>query len=164
MPEDSITSLMKSIDPIKGSRVPRGELLHITLTFLGDITEQEERDLCAILKSISMPAFSVATTHVGAFPDLRKARVAFIGLQSPDLVSLHAYLDGKMDEKFRETREFVPHLTISRFKFPMDIRGLYRENEGKNFGTYRIDRVSLYKSELTPEGAVHTERCGVQLI
>lgn len=155
---------MRALEPIKGSRVPKGEKLHVTLAFLDDIDEVEKSEICGIIKTISARHFDIATTHIGAFPDLRRARVAFVGFESPELLELHDNLNEKLPAKFRETRKFVPHLTVSRFKIPLDIQGLFRENEGKDFGRYVIDHLTLYRSELTPDGALHTELCSVQLM
>lgn len=163
-PNEEIRHVMEVLEPLKGSRVPKGEKLHVTLSFLDEINDSEKKAICTILSAVEAKSFEMAATHVGAFPDLGRARVAFIGFESPELIELHHNLMRMLPEKFRETRKFVPHLTVSRFKAPMDIEGLYRESEGKDFGRYRIDRVTLYKSELTPDGAIYTEICSVQLI
>lgn len=138
--------------------------MHLTLAFLGEITEGERDAFCRIISGIEFRRFELRTTHIGAFPDLGKARVAYVGLESGEINRLHSTLYERIPENFRERREFVPHLTVSRFKLPTDIRGLFRENEKKDFGVYPVERLSLYKSELTPNGAIYTEMCGVQLM
>lgn len=138
--------------------------MHLTLAFLDDISEEEKDLMCSLISSIEFEAFDLKTTHVGAFPDLGKARVAYIGIDCPEILRLHRILHERLPEKFREKRKFVPHLTISRFKIPSDIRGLMRETENRDFGKYRVEKLTLYRSDLTPQGAVYTEICSVQLI
>lgn len=164
LPEDSLSSFMESIEPLKGSKVPGHRVMHLTLAFLGDITEDEKGMLCRKISEVKFRKFTMKTTHIDAFPDIRKARVAYVGVESPEVMDLHGILNEKLPEKFRETRKFVPHLTVSRFKGPTDIRGLLRENENTDFGTYEVDRLTLYRSDLTPDGAVYTEMCSVQLM
>lgn len=163
-PNDAVASLMKSIGPLRGSKVPHSKLMHITLAFLDEITENEKDQLCRIIHEIEFGKFEIRTTHIDAFPDIRRARVSYIGIDSPSILELHRILREKLPEKFRENREFVPHITISRFKRTTDIRGLLRENEDVDFGTYPVEKMTLYRSDLTPQGAVYTEICSVQLI
>ena len=164
VPNDAIVSLMKSIEPLKGSKVPHNKLMHLTLSFLDEITESEKEQLCRILNGMQFNKFTIRTTHIDAFPDIRRARVAFIGIESHEILGLHRLLMENLPEKYREKREFVPHLTISRFKRPADIRGLLRENEEMDFGAYGVEKLTLYRSDLTPQGAVYTEMCSVQLM
>lgn len=163
-PNVEVRKLMESLAPLKGSRVPHGEELHLTLAFLGEISDAERHLLCELISSIRFGSFDLKTTQIGAFPDLRKARVAFVGFERGQIEALHKILSEKLPARYRENRNFVPHLTVSRFKIPLDIRGLFHESEGKDFGHYHIEKLSIYKSELTPQGSIYTEMCSVQLM
>ncbi len=163
-PNSEISLLADSLREAENARVPRGEELHVTLSFLGDISEKDKDDICKSISSIVHEAFSIKTTSIGAFPQITRARVAFVGIDSNGLLELHSLVSGKIPQKYRETREFVPHLTVARFKRPMDLSVLYRENDGKDFGTYRIEKFTLFRSDLRPDGAVYTPVCTVQLM
>jgi 2'-5' RNA ligase len=55
-----------------------------------------------------------------------------------------------------EEREFTPHLTLGRVR---SLRGwdnmlaMVREYESTSFGESEVDQVTLYQSELRPDGA-----------
>lgn len=163
-PNSEIQALKEKVEKVKSSRVPKGRELHITLFFLGDITEREKGEICQILSEVRFDSFTLRTTSIDAFPHLERARVAFVGINSPEIGQLHSMLQKRIPEKFKDKREFIPHLTISRFKSPLDLTVLYKENEGKDFGNYEVRSIALFKSDLTPTGAVYTEMCSVQLM
>lgn len=163
-PNQQVTELMGTFRGLRGARVPKGEEMHITLAFLGDISDIERTDFCRIISDIRFSSFTVSATHIGAFPGTLRARVAYVGVDSPELVGLHSALSAKIPEKYRDKREFVPHLTIARFKVPTDMNTLIKVSDSEDYGKYRVEKLTLYSSSLTPDGAVYKEECSVQLM
>lgn len=163
-PEKPARDLVVSLSSMKGAKTVKNAEIHLTLSFLGDISEEQKDEFCRILRGIEFPAFTLRTGSVGAFPRPEKARVAFIGVNGDEVVKLQKLLMSRIPEEFREKREFVPHLTLSRFKVPADIRKVQEQYRNAAFGDYRMEKLTLYKSDLTPAGAVYTEICSVQLI
>lgn len=163
-PSERIAELMDSLRVVKSSRVPKGDEMHITLAFLGDISDSERTEFCSLISKISYDSFTIRTTGIGAFPDATRANVAYIGVNSPELVGLQAALFAKIPEKFRDKREFVPHLTVARFKVRTDMRALFNLDGPEDYGEYPVGKLTLYSSNLTPDGAIYTEECSVQLM
>jgi 2'-5' RNA ligase len=65
-----------------------------------------------------------------------------------------------------ETRDFTPHVTLGRVREPRRNEALAAALETaatRDFGTLRVDRVSLMKSDLSPRGARYTELSAVPL-
>ena len=142
--------------------------LHLTLHFLGD--EVDDADLHRICVAMdeaaaTVPAFRVAFGGVGAFPDLRRPRVVWLGVRTgaAELGRLHDALAERLEPLGfpPEARGFRPHLTLAR------LRGGRGAASGAAFaaaldacaaadgGETSISRVCLYESRLAPTGAEH---------
>jgi len=140
------------------------ENLHLTLKFLGGIDVVRlalVRDaLDTAVRGCS--AFEFSVIGLGAFPTPSRPRViwAGVGTAGAALEALADRVDRALaDVGFApEQRAFSPHVTLGRVREP-------RRNErladlvggSENFGTIRVDRVSLMRSDLSPRGAKYSE-------
>ncbi len=142
--------------------------VHLTLKFLGD-TAPSSTDL--IIASIRAEApqfqpFDVTVAGFGAFPDGRRPRVLWVGLRGPAaLTSLQHALDQSTLRLgySSEERAFSPHLTIGRVRQNVSSAGLQsirdeleRSSIGE-IGTWTVDAIHLYKSELKPIGSEYSK-------
>lgn len=109
--------------------------------------------------------FDFRLTGLGSFPNLKRPRVLYIGIQAP--VALETLQRGIESSSRRlgyesEERGFSPHLTIGRVKQNVTateqqtIRRAIEETKIDSLGTARVDSVHLYKSDLKPSGSVYT--------
>jgi 2'-5' RNA ligase len=143
------------------------ENMHLTLKFLGDISPAYVDMLTQMLhaEADSCPAFDIHLTGVGSFPNPKRPRVIYIGMQAP--AGLEALKRGIESASRRlgyesEDRGFSPHLTIGRVKQnatssdQQTIRRALEEIRIDSLGTARVDSVHLYKSDLKPTGSVYT--------
>jgi RNA 2',3'-cyclic 3'-phosphodiesterase len=140
----------------------RREGLHVTLKFLGSVAPARlERVHAALASSLwDQPALQVRVRGLGAFPDWRRPRVVWVGLQSIGLVVLTTLVDGALAPLGfeREQRAFTPHLTLARVNTP---RGWPRLEEAckahldDDFGASDISAVTIYRSTLQRGGAVY---------
>lgn len=142
----------------------RPEKLHLTLKFLGDVTdEQLERLNNAVEKATSQTgAFYLSTGKTGVFPSIRKARVLWLGLENSggELYRLHAILEAECEKAgfARETRDFKPHLTIARLREPgksADIAGAHLRAQIEPV-EFEVPEIVIYESRLAPTGSVYT--------
>ena len=163
-PYGDLLEAVNSLREIKGLKVPKGNILHLTLSFLGDIEEDLKKDLCEKIPEIQFRKFSLNFDHIGAFPKEGKARVIFAGTPSKEILELHDLIEEILPRSMIEERKFVAHLTLARTKFPYSIYELKKRYENADLGTYKVDRVCLYKSVLRPEGPEYTEMCCNQLM
>lgn len=130
--------------------VPR-ENRHVTMKFLGTtwprLVEWVHQAIAAAAAA-NDPVTS-RVRGVGVFPNARRARVLWAGLDDPDgrLVKLAASLDEALAREFApEKRAFTAHLTVARFDPPVAIEGVEAVRlEGDPFV---VDRVVLYRSHL----------------
>lgn len=144
------------------------ENLHLSLQFLGDQPQELLDKIGDLMLSIgvSTPPFSVEMKKLGSFPDGRRARIIWLGVEPvAPLLSLQAELaDGLCDLGLpRETRSAQPHLTLGRLlRPPVDTRILKRFTES-NCGWLEVTSMVLFSSRLTSQGAVHQRLAEVAL-
>ncbi len=165
--------ILQAIGRIQGrlQRLIRGELrwvrpeaIHLTLKFFGDVSEDAVAAIAAAVEKTAAGAapFSFAVIGVGVFPDRRRPRVLWLGMEG-DV----ARLIGFQQELERglgavgfpaEERPFRPHLTLARIKSAGGLTGLEKALEkGTEYaaGQFTAAGIGLLRSELTPRGAVY---------
>ena len=149
--------------------------IHLTLKFLGDISESN----LALIKQLlitevsQFPAFDVQIEGIGSFPNPRRPRVTWVGLTAPSaLATLQHSIDAFATRLGygSEERGFSPHLTIGRIRqnvLPPDlqkIRSALEQTKIGYLGTCRVRAVYLFKSELHAEGSIYTKMFSAPLI
>ena len=76
----------------------RPEAIHLTLKFFGDIPESAVADIAAVVEKAAAGAapFSFAIGGAGVFPDQRRPRVLWLGMNGdvPRLLSFQQELEG----------------------------------------------------------------------
>ncbi|HXF82167.1 MAG TPA: RNA 2',3'-cyclic phosphodiesterase [bacterium] len=139
--------------------------LHITLRFLGQITERElERAREAARRACrEVPAFRITLAGVGAFPDLRRPQVVWVGVTdgAGTMAELARRLDDALArERFApDPRGFAPHMTLARVRDPALQARLSRSLPGlreERVGEQGVTAVVVMESLLGPQGAVYT--------
>jgi RNA 2',3'-cyclic 3'-phosphodiesterase len=101
-------------DLTQGKAVPP-EKIHLTLAFLGQVTDEDAARASEAAKRLRSPAFAMTLDGVGSF---RGARVAWAGCSRmpPGLEALQSSLAGELARRALslEDRPFVPHVTLAR--------------------------------------------------
>jgi 2'-5' RNA ligase len=143
------------------------ENMHLTLKFLGDVSLSNVEMLSEMLRAEAdlFKYFDLHLGGIGSFPNLKRPRVLYIGIQAPPALEV---LQRGIESAARrlgyesEERGFSPHLTIGRVKQTVtpteqqSIRRALEETRIDSLGTARVDSVHLYKSDLKPTGSVYT--------
>ena len=139
--------------------------IHLTLKFIGDIDPSRIPEIAAQMHAAAgtIPSFWLEAKGVGAFPNLRKARVLWVGLTGDleRLRILQTNLETGLETVGfnREGRNFRAHLTIGRARQQLDaptIGASLEPLKDAASGAFRVDRLSLYQSTLKPAGAQYT--------
>ena len=148
------------------------EKIHLTLKFFGNIEEARiEPIITAIEGSIhDTHVFSLGVKGIGAFPNWKNPRVIWMGLIDGKgiLISLQKQLETDLERiGFEpEGRAFQPHLTLGRVNSSRGKEELIRRMERyreEEFGNISVERVLLFKSDLSPTGAIYTPLREVKL-
>lgn len=138
------------------------ESIHITLKFLGETEEKKISEISSTIENLSIKTtdLTAGVQGIGFFPDQKRPRVIWAGLQENKPFLSDAAL--KIDQSLsalgfeREKRRFSPHLTIGRFRSNRSLQALISETEKikvSSFGNFPITCFNLYSSTLKPSGA-----------
>ncbi len=107
--------------PTSGNlRLVGQEKIHLTLKFLGDVAEEDLDSVKRALHPIRErhDPFEVSISAFGAFPSDRKARILWAGVEegSEHLRTVAEDVENLLAPAGfeRETRPYVPHLTLGR--------------------------------------------------
>ena len=144
----------------------RPEGMHMTLKFIGHaIADGDAKKLDATRTALaavkSGEPVEMRYRGVGFFPDARRPRVVWCGVEaSANLAQLAADIERALEPLGipREAHAFVPHLTLARFKSLDGVDALVRsaaEFAERDFGSARETEFHLFESMLKPGGAEH---------
>lgn len=129
------------------------EPYHLTLKFLGEITEDQVSKIKIILKDIKFQPFEIELTRLGVFPNENYIRVLWVGVKGSGIDDLQQQIDLKLKDMFKKDTRFHAHITLGRVKFVKNkekIKDLLK-TEVPNL-KFEVKEFKLIKSELTPEG------------
>jgi 2'-5' RNA ligase len=135
--------------------------VHLTLQFLGAVPEERVPGVEAALRDAAREArpLSLAVRGVGGFPNARRPRVVWAGLEG-DLAPLAAFVAGLGARLAKlgfppEDRPFSPHLTLGRARDRRGAPGLAGALAGVSQeapAPWRAGEVVLFESHLSPRG------------
>ncbi len=142
------------------ARWTRAEGIHLTLKFLGEISEERARQVTEALAGLEdFQKFSVEVKGFGFFPDARRARVFWAGVEAPPALARLAEQVEACAEKAgfaREQHSFNPHLTLARFKMPRPqpaLQSILAQQKEQSLGGFEVEEFFLFESKLSPRGA-----------
>ena len=140
------------------STVPFPELKnpHITYAFLGE----QDASVVDRIHIDPGPAFEAVLQGCGFFPNRRRPRVGWIGVEPREkFIELAARVRSALEGIAFDAKEFKPHLTVMRMRDRVPQSSI--DAFEKKYGNYRsapfaVAGVTLYSSRLTASGAIHT--------
>jgi len=136
--------------------------LHLTLRFLGEQPEDSLEKLGEIVLSVgrSSAPFELTLAGLGAFPSWSRAQVVWLGLTASEpLGKLYRELASALLHLGLppEQRLFRPHVTLGRCRHRAQrLPAVDQELQNGTVASFVADRISLFRSQLTKAGAVHT--------
>jgi 2'-5' RNA ligase len=149
-------------------RWTRPEGIHLTLKFLGDVQADRLDAIAQSLQTACAPfaPFSLSIGGMGVFPNPRRPRVVWIGVDEPS--GTLARLQQGVERAIAplgfptERRRFSPHLTLGRVKrgrspAELEALGQYATRARVRVGDMSVQCVYLMRSDLRPGGAIYTE-------
>lgn len=142
----------------------RPENFHITLRFLGEVSE-EQVELCVASLARALPcqrAPHLCISGVGSFPSVRRPAVLWAGVN---------VLQGELREIFLcceaaacaagippETREFHPHVTLGRVRDPgrcPHLSEVFQQCATRESNAFAAASVALFESKMHAGGSVY---------
>ena len=134
--------------------------LHITLKFLGEISEDKLTEIKKRLLEIKAKTMNVKLSSIGVFPDEIDPRVLWVGLSpETDIVKLAQKIDEETLDLVSSEQQFTAHITLGRIKSIQ-----HKANFKKFLKELKVDKIpctvesfSLYKSTLSSQGPSYEE-------
>lgn len=148
------------------------ENLHLTLRFLGNVSENSVQALSEAMSFAieGQSAFSISLQGLGCFPHPTRPRVLWLGIDDPtlNLQSIYRRLMQSLSQLGfpPDKQSFRPHLTLARARKRIDrsaLHNLLNMYQTCHFGTITVDQIRLYGSRLHRSGATHTILSSVDL-
>ncbi len=160
--KDKLAALVNRLKPLgKNIKWTARENYHLTLKFLGEISESEMEDIKKLLNVITgrHQSFKLRLKGTGSFPSgSNRVRIIWAGLEEvEELLTLQQEIEIELEKKGfpRENRPFSPHLTIGRAKHPEKQERLASElskNNQLELGSMEVREIIFFQSILHPEG------------
>ena len=167
---EPIQALLKPVQTHLQSQIHTGASwtkpgnFHLTLKFLGDIRPEAINDVSDTLQRVTdtHPPFSIALGGIGAFPNLARPRVIWMGIkQGASTVSrLAKAVNLELTHLgFSRDNRFHPHLTLARLRTATNLeplKNILRKYDTIVDGSMRVNKITLMQSKLRPNGAIYT--------
>ncbi len=167
LPDDLQQQIYKVFAPLhqrlKGFGWIKPGRLHLTLRFLGEVSEEYlNKDLIPLLEEEFSKAqpLQLSFQGLGLFPNIARPKVIWLGVKG-DYLKLHhqaIQLEKKLDNQDVQQyhKAFSPHVTLAKMKEIQKnelLPELIQEYEKTDFGSYTFTTPSLFESKLSAEGS-----------
>jgi len=157
--KENIYEIEKNLD-LEGIKVVEYDNLHITLKFIGEVSQIKIDKIAQNLSNISLKPFRLMIHGVGAFPTKKNARIVWIGAKG-DIFPLFGSIENELERlNFKKDSHFHPHITIARIKkqnkdIKDKIEKFLDDYYNIEIGSLFIDNFRLKKSTLTDKGPIY---------
>jgi 2'-5' RNA ligase len=158
-----VTQRLAELDPhLRGVRWLAPEQMHLTLSFLGDVSEEVAEALTKNLGAIDWKAFFLPLCGLGTFPGKGRPNILWIGVGTghPHLFQLHKRVQEAAIRAGLELdlRSFHPHVTLARCRdvSAESIRPFLRAHAAFDAGMIHVECFCLNSSELTATGSIYS--------
>jgi len=166
VPKDILAEIEKYLEQLReiSSQVRwvKARGIHITLKFLGEIESPLLDQVKESLRSVTgiVRPFTVTVHGSGCFPNPRRPRVFWLGLEQSMGTELNVIYDW-IDEKLivlgfeKEKRKFSAHLTLGRVRTPANFDSLLNYMQKHPFPkrSFQVYEIVFMRSVLKPSGA-----------
>ncbi len=166
-----VTQDLAELDPhLRGVRWLAPEQMHLTLSFLGDVSPEVAEALKENLSAIEWKAFFLPLSGLGTFPGKGRPNIIWIGVGTghPHLFQLHkrvqeAALAAGLEP---ELRPWHPHVTLARCRdvSAESLRSFLKAHADFEAGMIHVESFALNSSALSSDGSVYTRELLVSSI
>ena len=156
----NVESIVSSLTSLGGDlKSVERENIHLTLKFLGNVSPVKVANVKSALGQVKFEPFSLEIKGAGAFPNLKRMNVIWIGVGEglSKAEQIFEQTESYLHEAgfTRETRPFSPHITIARVRSGRNrdqITAFLSHLADESFGAFNVESVRLKQSVLSPSG------------
>ena len=153
----SLLNLGADLKPVEKENV------HITIKFLGSVERAKLEQVKTVLAQVRFQQFPVEVRGAGAFPNMNKINVIWIGLGQgwTSVEQIYEQTERLLSELgfVRDSRGFSPHVTIARVKSSRrrdEVSKFLSGLSDENFGVFQVKTLRLKQSMLRPSGPTYS--------
>lgn len=138
------------------------ENLHLTLKFLGEISDENKNKVIDELDgNIKFERFLLSLNSIGVFPSENYVRVIWVGISKGDekLRELQSLIEQRLLKAgFKREKNFHSHITLARVKWidKIKLKEILNKYKDKEFGSFYVESIDIMKSELKQRGPVYS--------
>jgi len=141
---------------------------HLTLKFLGDVHHEAIGEVSQAVQAVAetQVPFSVEIGGIGAFPNLIRPRVVWVGVKqgASAVARLAEAVDLQLVQlgyptSFSRNARFHAHLTLARLRSLINLKPfttLFRKYDTIDGATMTVNEMTLMRSQLHPRGAIYS--------
>jgi len=132
--------------------------LHLTLKFLGEISEEQIEEVRKRLGQVKINSFIANLSEIGAFSK-SFPKIFWIKLNGKSIWELQKQIDSRLEGLFEKEARFMSHITIARVKKVYNKKDFfeYLESIRPRPIQFLVKSFVLRKSELFSEGPTYTD-------
>ena len=156
-----IRKIQASLPEFSGKKT-KLENLHLTLKFLGEVSEEEVEKAKKALRLVKAERFEAELNEIGVFtPNFIK--IVWVKLGGCD--ELQKAIDESLKGLFEKEKRFMSHITIARVKKVEDKKGFFEEVKGIGFDKKKMKVKSFFlmESKINREGPEYNVVEGFEL-
>jgi len=164
----AITGLLAGLDPkMRGVRWLAPPQMHLTLSFLGNVSNHAEEELKRKLHAFAWKAFFLPICGLGKFPVKGSPNILWIGVGTghPHLFQLHKRVqEAAIAAGLQpDLRSFHPHVTLARCRdvSSESVQPFLKTHAEFDAGMVHIQSFCLMSSALIPNGSVYTRELAI---
>ncbi|MDE1845838.1 MAG: RNA 2',3'-cyclic phosphodiesterase [Candidatus Micrarchaeota archaeon] len=147
----------------EGITLVKKEALHLSIHFLGDLTDQGIGKVKESIDEIDAKRFELGLRGLDFFtPTFLKVIFAKVSVGEAECSNIYSQLANSLASRSfeMEHEKYTPHVTVARVrntKNPASIVAQIRSHSETNFGSFEVSSIKLKASELTPDGPVYSD-------
>ena len=156
--QDELRKKIKQASWVKPGNV------HLTLRFLGEVNPSHIETIGQTIQQVAVnhSTFSMLIGGMGAFPNLTRPRVIWVGVKVgvAEISALARDINVELSRcgyPFDE-KKYNPHLTLARLKSRVNLRpfvDVFRQYDEIDGAKMTVNEIVLVQSQLRPTGAIY---------
>ena len=168
LPDELKERLAAICNGVPGAKWVGPENLHLTLRFIGEVSEARFADVDAALSAVRAPGFELTLSGIGHFSSGKVPRVLWVGVEKNEPLG---YLHGRVEAACAragldsERRKFSPHITLARLNNVSTSRlgAFLSGNSLFKSAPFLVGEFTLFSSFLARGGAIHRAEADYRL-